>query len=50
MFRLSLAGFGKRMRFGGGAPGGAVVYSEDLAGGPKYGSIRVVNPFTTSVC
>ena len=25
--------------------GATVVYSEDLAGGQKYGSVRVVNPF-----
>ncbi len=28
--------------------GAAVLYSEDLASGQKYGSIRVVNPFATS--
>ena len=28
--------------------GATVLYSEDLASGQKYGSIRVVNPFVTS--
>jgi predicted nucleic acid-binding protein len=28
--------------------GATVLYSEDLASGQKYGSIRVVNPFATS--
>lgn len=28
--------------------GAAILYSEDLASGQKYGSIRVVNPFATS--
>ncbi len=28
--------------------GAAILYSEDLASGQNYGSIRVVNPFTAS--
>jgi predicted nucleic acid-binding protein len=28
--------------------GASILYSEDLASGQKYGSIRVVNPFTAS--
>ncbi|HLI62262.1 MAG TPA: PIN domain-containing protein [Terriglobales bacterium] len=29
--------------------GATVLYSEDLASGQKYGSVRVVNPFATGV-